>query len=265
MWKQACLLIGLGMSGPALADDEPRFCPSRPSLGSSACTTEPGQVHLEVSAVDWQSDHTLSKRDTSVLVGDFQTRIGVGPTTEAQIGWTPYGHDRSSDELSGSINGQAGVGDLTLGVRQNLRNPGGQGLSFGIEGSVTLPTGRGPIGGGDWGASLDVPVSYRVSGLLSVSVTAEADAAVDEDRSGRHFAGDVIATAGIHPAKNLTFYTEAEGLRDDDPAGHTTQFYAAEGAALKTSAKLSLWTEAVAGLNSDSTDIRIFSGFTILF
>ena len=135
MWKQACLLIGLGMSGPALADDEPRFCPSRPSLGSSACTTEPGQVHLEVSAVDWQSDHTLSKRD--------HERAGWGLPNTYRCG----SDDRSPDRLdplrstiglrtssAAQSTDRPGVGDLTLGVRQNLRNPGGQGLSFGIEG-----------------------------------------------------------------------------------------------------------------------------------
>jgi hypothetical protein len=270
MWNRVLLLIGLAFSGPAFsrpafADSDPRFCPSRPSLGSSACTTEPGQVQLEVSAIDWQRDHASSERDDSVLVGDFQARFGVGPTTEAQIGWTPFGYDRSHDEVTGATKRKQGIGDLTLGLRQNLHNPDGKGLSFGIEGSLTLPTGHTAIGGGDWGAGVDVPISYQLNGLLSFTMTTEADAAVDTDGDGRHFAGDIIATAGVHPTKNVTFYTEFEGVRDLDPSGHTTQLYAAEGVAVKTSKRASLWAEAVLGLNSNSPDLRAFSGLTVLF
>ncbi|USI75036.1 transporter [Sphingomonas morindae] len=265
-WKRAALPLALMMAAPAIAEDgDPRFCPSRPSLGSSACTTKPGEVQLEVSAVDWQRDRSGAGRDTSTNFGDFLARVGVGPSTEIQIGWIPYGRDQMVDEPGGAVQRTHGIGDVSLGFRQNLRNPDGKGLSFGIEGAVTLPTGHGAIGGGDWAASIDVPISYQVSDFLSLSLTTEADAAVDQDRSGRHFAGDMIATASLHPVKRVTLYTEAEVVRDQDPSGHTTQVFAGEGLAVKASKRISLWAETVAGLNAQSPDVRTYTGFTILF
>ncbi|UAK25474.1 transporter [Sphingomonas nostoxanthinifaciens] len=264
MRKHSLIVIGLLVSGPAFAQDEPRFCPSRPSLGSSACTTEPGQVHLEVSAVDRQHDRGADQQDDSLLLGDFQARIGVGPATEGQVGWTPYGFDRSR-QPGGPSQRLQGTGDLALGVRQNLHNPDGKGLSYGIEASLTLPTGSRAIGEGDWGVGVDVPVSYQVSDLLSVTLTAEIDAAADEDRAGRHFAGDTIATVGFHPTNKVTLYTEAEFLRDLDPSGRSSKAYAAEGLAIRVSKRASLWAETVTGLNTASTDLRAFAGFSVLF
>lgn len=264
MSKLWFLVPGLLIAAPVLAQADPRFCPSRPSLGSSACTTEPGQVQLEVSALDWQHDRSVSEQDDTLLVGDFQARIGIGPTTEAQVGWTPYGQDRSRDP-GGALHRQDGIGDVMLGIRQNLHNPDGKGLSYGVEASLSLPTGGRAIGAGDWGAGVDVPVTYRVSKLLSLALTVEADAAVNASHAGRHFAGDTIVTAGIHPVTNVTLYTEAELLRDLDPSGHTSQAFAAEGMAIKTSKRSSIWAEAVAGLNDASPDLRVFSGFSILF
>lgn len=264
VWRLLALVPAVALSDAASAQSDPRFCPSQPSLGSSACTTLPGEIHLEVSAIDWQHDRTARSQDDDLLLGDFQARIGLGPTTEAQVGWTSYGRDRSRS-LGEPAERDRGIGDLTLGIRQNLRNPDGKGFSFGIEGSVSVPTGHGAIGAGDWGATLDMPFSLRVTRLVSLSLTVETDAAVDEDRAGRHFAGDAIATVGLHPAKDLTLYTETEVVRDLDPAGATTQVFAAQGVSLKVAPRGSVWAEAVAGLNPSSPDVRVFSGFTILF
>ena len=133
----------------AWAQDEPRFCPNSPSLESSACTTEAGRVHVEATLGDWQLERDASQRIDTVLAGDVLVRAGVGPSTEVQFEWTPYGHVRTRDRATGLVEKQARVGDVTLGVRQNLRNPDGKGLSFGIQPSVTLPVGRSPVGAGD--------------------------------------------------------------------------------------------------------------------
>lgn len=53
-WLLGAAMMTMGV--PAHAEDEPRFCPTRPSLGGSSCTTEPGRVHFEISALDWQRD-----------------------------------------------------------------------------------------------------------------------------------------------------------------------------------------------------------------
>ena len=61
------VLGALLVATPAVAQEgneaEPRFCPNRPSLGASGCTTLPGQVHVEFSGVDWQRDDNDEVRE----------------------------------------------------------------------------------------------------------------------------------------------------------------------------------------------------------
>lgn len=273
----ALALILAGAATPALAQEEagagagdgagsaPRFCPNRPSLGSSACITEPGRVQLEVSSIDWQRDDTPDSRDDRVSLGDFQARLGIAPATEVQIGWTPYGHDRQRDRLAGGIDRTSGVGDVRLAVRQNLRHPDGKGLSFGVEPFVTLPVGRTPIGGGDWGAGAVVPVTYDVGETLILGVTGEVDAAVDEDGDGRHLQGSGIVTLDIHLTDALTADVEAQMLRDQDPSGHATRVFAAAGLTHTLHGTRAVFVEGVAGLNHDSPDVRVLGGIAAVF
>ncbi|RZM11059.1 MAG: transporter, partial [Sphingomonas sp.] len=74
--KTTIAVLGLLVPAAAFAQDEPRFCPNRPSLESSACTTEAGRVQFEVSVADWTLDDNADERDDTILGGDFLARFG---------------------------------------------------------------------------------------------------------------------------------------------------------------------------------------------
>ncbi len=93
-------LAAVVSAAPAAAQELPRFCPNRPDLGASGCTTEPGRVHVEWSALDWQRDDGDGDRE-DVLANEAALRIGVGPTTELQIGWTPVGTGQNTRQGDG--------------------------------------------------------------------------------------------------------------------------------------------------------------------
>jgi hypothetical protein len=261
-------LLGLTMlaATPALAQaDEPRFCPNRPSLGSSACTTEPGRVQLELSGVDWQRDDSADSREDTVLAGDLLVRFGLGASTEAQIGWTGYGHVRTRDKATGAIDSVDGVGDIRLALRQNLANPDGKGLSYGVEPFVTLPVGREPIGDGDWGAGVMVPVTYDLTDKWNLAFTGQAEAAPDEDGDGRHFAYSGIVGLGYQLSKQWTVVGEMSVARDDDPADSHTETVAAGSVAWQPRTGLQLDLLGTLGLNRDAPDFRLAAGGAILF
>lgn len=261
-------LFGLAVMAatPALAQaDEPRFCPNRPSLGSSACITEPGKVQLEVSGVDWQRDDSSDSREDTVLSGDVLARIGLGASTEAQIGWTGFGHVRTRDKTTGAIDTVNGVGDVTLALRQNFANPDGKGLSYGVEPFVTLPVGREPIGAGDWGAGVIVPVTYDLSDKVNLAFTGEADAQPDEDGNGRHFAYSGIVGLGYELSKQWTVVGELSVARDDDPMDKHTEAVAAGSLAWRPRQTLQLDLLGTVGLNHDAPDFRLVTGGAILF
>lgn len=266
--KTILALALLGAAAPALAqsdDDGPRFCPTRPSLGESGCTTEPGHVHVEASAVDWTKDETADSREDTVLVGDFQLRFGLTDTSELQVAWTPYGHDRVRDKNTGLIDSAARVGDVRIGLRQNLRNPDGKGLSFAIEPSVTLPIGRQPIGAGTWGAGLVVPVTYDLSDALNVQLTNDVEAAPDQDGEGRHFLVNEVVGLSLDVTKKVTLNAELQVTQDNDPAGHETRAVAAGSVAWQPFKRFQLDALVGVGLNRDTPDLEILTGGAIEF
>ena len=259
-------VAALIVAAPAWAQaDEPRFCPNRPSLGSSACITEPRHVQAEFSALDWQRDDTPDNRQDQVIAGDLLARIGVGPRTELQVGWTAYGDLRDRDKASGTIDSTSGVGDVTIGIRQNLRNPDGKGLSFGIQPFVTVPTGREPIGAGDYEFGVIVPVTYDLSDSLNVAFTGEVDDAADQERDGHHVEYSGILGLGYKLSDKVTAVGELSLAREDDPDDRRTIALAAGSLAWQPRDGLQLDVLAVAGLNREAPDVRLVLGGAVLF
>lgn len=260
-WALALLLA----AAPAWADDGPRFCPSRPSLGESGCTTEPGHVQLEMSAVDWTKDDRPDTREDTVLAGDVLARFGLTASSELQVAWTPYGHDRVRDKTTGAIDRAARVGDVRIGVRQNLSHPDGKGLSLAVEPSVTLPVGRQPIGAGTWGASLVVPITYDIGDTLNVALTNAVAAEPDEDGRGRHLQVNEVLGLGYDLSERITGVAELQLTRDDEPDDHTTQWLAAGSLAWQPRHGVQLDVLVGAGMNDDAPDLRVLTGGAIGF
>ena len=256
----ACWLI----AAPAWADEKPHdYCPDRPGLGTPACTIDPGRVSVETALADWTLDKQGGDRTDTVLIGDTFVRIGLTDTVEAQIGWTPYGvvHDRSG----GTVDRRGRVGDVMLGMKANFANPDGEGLSVAAQPFVTLPVGRQPVGAGDWGAGMIVPVTYDVSKAVNIQFVPEIDAAVDEDGRGRHFAASGLVGLSWELDEKLTIGAEGQVLRDDDPSGRTTQALASAFVAYKASDDLQLDLGGVAGLNRDAPDVELYAGVSRRF
>ncbi|RDE06651.1 transporter [Sphingomonas aracearum] len=266
MIHRLAALAAFLVATPALAQEEgPRFCPNRPSLGESGCVTEPGHVQLEVTALDWQLDRTPDQREDTVIAGDFQVRLGVTPTGELQVDWTPYGHVRTRDRLTGEIERAGRVGDVQVGWRQNLRNPDGKGLSFALEPSVTLPVGRTPVGDGTWSAGVVLPVTYDLNDKLNLGLTSEADAQANESGHGRHFAALETVTLSYDLSDAFNVAAEVQVVQDNDPTEHVTQAVAAGSFGWQPRQGMQLNALAGVGLNRDTPDVRLLTGASFVF
>ena len=251
----AALLV----AAPAWADERD-YCPERPGLGTPACTVAPGRVSIETSLGDWSLQDDPDSRTDTVLIGDAKLRVGLTDSIEAQVGWTPLGIVRTRDKASGAVDTATRTGDVELAVKANLRHPDGQGLSIAVLPFVTIPVGRAPVGAGDWGAGLVLPVTYDLSDKLNLEVTPEVDAVVDGDGHGRHFAASATAGLALALTKKLTGTAEFEVQRDDDPAGKTTQVLGALSLAWMVRDDFQLDLGGVAGLNHDAPDAEVYVG-----
>ena len=237
------------------ASPSARFCPNRPDLGSGACTTDPGRVLVELSVLDVERD---SEGDTT-LIGDVLVRTGLGGTTELQIGWTVLGVVRAPGERA------TGIGDVRIGVRQNLIDASGEAFAVAVEPFVTLPTGRRGIGRGEASYGVAVPIGLPLDERWTLGFTGQASAEGDADGRGRHLALLGIAGLGYAITDRVGVVGELSVERDDDPDDPSTEWLAAGSIAWRPRDLLQLDLLVAAGLTRASPDVRIALGGAILF
>lgn len=250
---------------PAAAQESRDLCADRPGLGTPACTVEQGRIVMEVGIGDWTRESDAESRTDTIEAGDLLLRFGLSDHLEAEIGWTAFGHARERDRATGDLSRSTGTGDIMLGLKRNLRNPDGSGVSIAVLPFVTLPTGRSAIGAGDWGAGLRVPASFALIDGVTFDLMGEVDAAVDEDRHGRHLAYGVIPGFTVDLSKALTLAAETSLMRDDDPQGHETQALLGLSLAWQAADDMQFDIGWNGGLNHDSPDNEVYLGFVQRF
>ena len=260
--KTLLLIVALFVAAPAVAQERD-YCPERPGLNTPACIVDKGHVSVETSLADWTLDRQGGDREDRTLIGDTKLRIGLTDTIEAQVGWTPFGIDRQRS--GGVVDRVTGVGDVTLGVKANLAHPDGDGFAIAVLPFITLPVGRMPIGAGDWGGGVVLPISYQLGETLQLEATPELDAAVDMDGDGRHLAYSGTAGLGWKLTDTLTLTGEGQVARDNDPAGHTTQTLAALSLAVQAGKNLQFDVFGAKGIGRDSPDVELYGGVAVRF
>jgi hypothetical protein len=255
------LLAAPAMAEPPLRD----LCTTRPSIGTSACIVDKGHALIEFGAADWELETDAEQRVDTLLTGVGLFRYGVTETTEVQLGWTAFGRVREHDRTAGTRERRTGTGDVTLTLRQNLRNPDGSGTSYGLQPSITLPTGGHAVGAGTWGAAMVVPVSFELKEGLQLVFDPEGDAQPDEDGHGRHLRYGNITGLQLALSKAISATLELSTFRDHEPEGHFSETLAAFSASWQTNDNFQLDAGVVAGLNHHSADVRLQTGASARF
>jgi hypothetical protein len=265
-WIRILLAIfTLVLASTAQGEELRELCPDRPGLGTPPCTIDPGHFDVELGLADWSLDRSPGSRTDTIEAGQLLVRIGLTESLEAQVGWTAFGHVRVRDRAAGSVAAQSGVGDLSVALRQNLVNPDGSGFSAAVMPYATLPVGNEVLGAGDWTAGLLVPVSYDLGKGVQLGLTAQVEAAADEDRSGRHLAYGGVAGLSL-PLSNAVGATfEIAATRDEDPLGHSTEWLAGLSAGWMATDHLQLDAGANLGLSAAAADLQLYVGVSRRF
>ncbi len=246
----------------AEAQDKRDFCPDRPGLGTPACTLNDAQFATELGAMSWKLDRSADGRNDTLATGDLLLRYGITQNLEAQLGWGAFATTRVRS--GGRVERASGTGDVLLAVRHNLRNPDGSGLLLAVMPYATLPVG-GTIGAGDWGAGLLVPVSRELPGGFGIGFTGSVEAAVDQDRNGRHLAYGAIAGLDVPLSEAVGATVEFSARRDEDPSGSTTGLLAGLSAGWAPRDSFQLDAGATFGLNRNVPDVQIYFGIARRF
>jgi hypothetical protein len=242
----------------AAAAQEPReFCPDRPGLGTPACTIDAGRFAVELGLLDRTLDREAGDRAEAWSVGDLLVRYGLDARTEVQLGWSAFG--RVETRTGGVREDASGTGDLLVALRRNLVDSP-SGFALAVMPYVTLPTGSSDIGAGDWGGGVLVPMSHALPGGFQLGLTLSADAAVDADGDGRHFAASAILGLDVPLAEALGATAELAVVRDDDPLGEATEVLAGLSAGWSPNDDLQLDVGVNVGLNRAAADLQLYVG-----
>jgi len=267
MMRKSLFLAGLlVLPASAWAGELRDLCPDRPGKATPACILDPGHVEYEASIADWAHDRSGGAVDDGLLIGDSLLRIGLTTATEVQIGWTAWGQDRTRD--ASGVSKSSGTGDVTISIRHSLQNPDGKGVSIAVQPFVSLPVGGSAIGAGDWGAGLTIPASFELLRNLQFAVVPTIEAAVDEDRNGRHLAYSVVTALTVPVGDSgLSGTFELWGQRDNDPGGHKSEYSLDAVAAWqpKQLANVQLDFGTYLGLNHNTPDVELLGGVAIRF
>lgn len=261
LWLIASALARGIAPGIAHAEDAPDLCVDRPGIATPPCTLASGRVMIEFGAAGWDHSAASGTRDDTLTLADTVARIGIGRSTELQIGLGGWGHQRS--RTGGRITTARGVGDATIGLRHGFGSE--DDARFAVQAFITAPIGGAAISAGDWGAGLLVPIALPLPSGFELALTPEIDAAVNGTGHGRHVAWGGVAGLSHSVGKALSIGAEISAYRDEDPAGASTDSRAALSAAWRAGRSFQIDAELDMGLSRGAPDRALMLGFARQF
>lgn len=254
----AMLLTG----SPALAQEAREFCADRPGLGTPACTLAPGKAMVELGLAAWDRSRDAASITDEVTLGDALLRVGLGETTELQIGLAGHVIQRQRDRASGAAERASGTGDGRIALRQGLSGANGPVAAYAF---VDVPLGQPPIGAGAWSGGLIVPIEAELPAGFKLELAPEVDWAANGSGAGHHLAWGGVAGLSHRLGPQLTVTGEVAAFRDDDPAGHSTDARLAGSLAWQVADRLQIDFEADAGLSPGAPDRTLALGLAWQF
>lgn len=205
-------LAALFAAAPTLAQNR-SFCADRPGRGTPACTLAPGEAMIEVTAASFDISYDPIARNETATFGDTLLRFGLDDATELQLGVAALVKAATRDRASRALDRSAELGDSYLAVRHGLNE------RMAVELFVTLPTGKGASGAGDWGAGLLLPIDIPAPEGFTYSIIPEVDAAPNANGVGRHLAFGGVAGWSHALSDDIAAGFELAASHDCDPDG----------------------------------------------
>jgi hypothetical protein len=243
VWIGALPLQAQGQ--PAAADAASPIATDRPAITNSSVVVPAGALQVENGVLE-----TVSEGQRVVDGPETLVRFGLAQTTELRVTIPDYFYT-----LAGSDPVASGIGDLVIGVKQQLGPT--HGFDVSVIAFVSLPTGANGVSSGGYDPGLQVPWSKA----LSANWTAAGMWSVYwPTQSG---ARNVTGEATILVDRQLTmpwdaFVEYAGDFPQIGPTRHLLHF----GTALKLAAQHQIDFHVGVGLSSASVDRVIGIGYS---
>jgi len=257
------VLIGLALaaSKAAAADTQP-ICADRPGKANPTCTVPTGMVQIETGLADWTHDGSGGMTTDALSLGSIALKYGLSDRWNIELDVSTY--DKLRTHGGGLSESDSSFGDLV--ARSKYRLTSNDGIQVAISPAVKIPTAARPIGNRRWEAGIAVPIDYSIpKSPFSVTLGPELDWLADSARSGHHLAMVQVIGMGWQASSKLNLSGELWGQWDWDPAGTQRQATADAAAAYLVNNDLQLDAGADFGLNRDTPDLELYTGFSVRF
>jgi hypothetical protein len=256
----AGLAVAALAAGAAHAADAP-ICADRPGKANAVCTVPAGALQVETAAVDWSLTGAAGTRAELLTVGASYVKLGVSGGSDLEIGLTPYAAVTTRGGTGGRV---SGIGDVVLRYKQRLTAADARVQVAWIP-FVKLPTAAHGVGNGAVEGGVAVPLSFTLSGQVTMTLGPELDILADSARNGRHLALVNLVNVSAPVAPRVTLSGELWSNVNFE-AGKTIKQASADAAlAYALSNRVQIDVGANFGLTSATADVEAYAGLSVRF
>jgi hypothetical protein len=260
MRRLSGLALAACAAGSANAADAP-ICPDRPGKANAVCTVPAGRVQLEIVGVDWSMTRSGGTRVELLTAGASYVKLGVSDASDLEIGLTPYSALTTRDRTGRRV---SGIGDVVIRFKQRLTGAEARVQVAWIP-FVKLPTAAHGLGNGAVEGGVAVPVSFKLSGQVTMTLGPELDALADSPGKGRHLALVNLVNVSAPIAERVTLSGEYWSNVNFQPSGTIRQASADAALAYAPSKDVQLDVGANLGLTPATPDVEFYVGLSLRF
>ena len=240
----------------------PPICTDRPAKANATCTVPKGKVQLEASLAGWSVTQAGGTRSETLSIGSTVIKLGITDRSDLQVAVTPFA--RLTVKAAGSRTRISGAGDVVVRYKQRLSADESK-VQIAAIPLLKLPTAARGLGNDKVEGGLALPVSFGLSGPVTITLGPEVDLLADSDGHGRHAAIVNLINIAGPIAPRVTLAGEVWTNINWDPAGTVRQASADLAVAYAVSNSLQLDAGANFGLTRVTPDVELYVGTSLRF
>jgi len=231
----------------------------RPDATESPYSVEAGRWQVESEPVRWSTDRVDGVQTDTWVVGAFNAKRGLSPSTDLQVVFEPYVHARV--ESSGATESYSGNGDVAVRLKINMRGNDTDGLAWALMPFVKLPVAADDFGNGDVEGGLILPVAFDLNERWGCGLMAEVDIVRNAADDGYRAALVTTATVATDLTPDIGFFLElASEAVGSDSEDWAATFNAGLTFALGPDRQIDCGINV--GLTDAAEDFAAFGGYT---
>lgn len=248
-------------------DDQMRsFSTDRPGKTHSSTTVDAGHFQLESDFYNEIYDHSSSNNQTtrSYSVANPILKLGMTEDWDLETAYSLYNRNKVTDRVGGSTAVGNGFGNFGLGSKINLFGNEGDRASLAILPFVFFPTAANNVGSSVTQYTLNIPYTYQLDTLWSVTAEPAFGYLQNQNDNGRH--GDYSFLVNLNrPIITQNLVMAVEFASEYADATYKPRYTFDPSLQYKIGSGLQLDFGAYIGLNKEAPDYNPYVGISFRY